>query len=147
MTELFFSVIAIDPLPQPRPRFRRIGNKVITYTPKAAKDYQDELVSRYRELLKECYEGKTITQPVNVYLVFGISRPASHYTRKQLLKPSAPNDHTQRPDLDNLAKPVMDALVKAKVLHDDALITVMEIKKTWVHADTGHIMLSIVDRV
>jgi Holliday junction resolvase RusA-like endonuclease len=56
-------------------------------------------------------------------------RPRAHFKKGQL-KPDAPNHVLKTPDIDNLAKFVLDALQK-KVLSDDKLVTTLVVHKRW----------------
>ena len=73
---------------------------------------------------------KPIDQPIGLFLSFRFSRPKSHFTAKGMLKESAPKMHTSRPDVDNLAKFVADALNEV-FWRDDALICRLSAEKVY----------------
>ena len=56
-------------------------------------------------------------------------RPRAHFKKGQL-KPDAPNHVLKTPDIDNLAKFVLDALQK-KIVSDDKLVTTLVVHKRW----------------
>jgi len=58
-------------------------------------------------------------------------RPKSHTTPKGKLRLSAPQNHTQRPDLDKLTRCVLDGLTQAGVMHDDSQVTQLSVAKMW----------------
>lgn len=58
-------------------------------------------------------------------------RAKLHFNTRGELKPSAPRDHTKRPDIDNLAKAVLDALVDQGVIKDDSIVTRLEVAKEY----------------
>ena len=58
-------------------------------------------------------------------LKYTYTRPKNHYNSKGLLKPKAPKYKITRPDLDNLTKPILDALNKT-VFNDDNQIFLIE---------------------
>jgi Holliday junction resolvase RusA-like endonuclease len=66
------------------------------------------------------------TSPVAVTIEARFGRPRSHY-RKAGVKPSAPP--LPRPDCDNLAKAVLDAL--QDVLGDDTKVSRLVVEKKW----------------
>ena len=58
-------------------------------------------------------------------------RAKLHFNTRGELKPSAPRDHVKRPDVDNLAKAVLDALVDQGVIKDDSIVTHLEVAKEY----------------
>jgi len=68
-----------------------------------------------------------------VVLRFHFARPKRHYAASGLLKGAAPpNWHGQRPDVDKLARAVLDALTDAGVWRDDAQVSSLIAQKVWV---------------
>jgi len=106
-----------DPVPKGRPRFTSRNGFNRVYTPKKTKLYE-ELI---RNQLKIKYPHiNTISQPVHVQIIAVFKRPQRLKTKKShqgLIL------HTKRPDLDNVAKAIFDAL--NSILHDDAIICSM----------------------
>lgn len=49
--------------------------------------------------------------------------------------------HTFRPDADNLAKLVLDAMMKAGLLADDSIVSSLLVRKTW--AQEGGLVATI----
>ncbi|NBW23159.1 MAG: RusA family crossover junction endodeoxyribonuclease, partial [Caulobacteraceae bacterium] len=75
---------------------------------------------------------------------FLIARPKSHLRKDGALKPAAPQHHIQKPDVDNLAKAVLDVLTDLRVWQDDAQVNGLSIRREWVanpHAAGCIIML------
>lgn len=113
------------PLPQPRPRARamRVGAHHIAqvYNPKSTDAWKKMIwVYAMQNRSPEAY----IWPSAKVWLVFYMPRPKHHYHASQppstaTLKPAAPQYHTIRPDLDNLAKPVLDSLTSSGCFWDD----------------------------
>ena len=56
-------------------------------------------------------------------------RPRAHFKKGQL-KPDAPRHVLKTPDIDNLAKFVLDAIQK-KILWDDKFVTTLVVHKRW----------------
>jgi len=67
--------------------------------------------------------------PVEVFAVFTFARPKSHLGKRGL-RPSAPVEHTQRPDLDKLARALLDALT-AIAYTDDRNVVSLTLAKVW----------------
>ena len=77
--------------------------------------------------------------PVSVDLVFLMPRPKSHYgTGKQqgTVKLSSPDYHTSKPDIDKLARCVLDALTGVAWL-DDSQVVSMNVIKTYTRLESG----------
>lgn len=109
-----------------RPRFSAKEGKVRAYTPKATKLWSTEA----HWLLKAHRPGKPFSGPVTVALHFAFERPKNHFT-KGAGGLVGPVYHTQKPDLDNLEKMMLDCLVKAGIMADDTQVVEMYSKKTW----------------
>lgn len=82
-----------------------------------------------------------IIGPVRLKLVFIMPRPRGHFktSKGQLtnhLKPNAPYEHTKKPDLDNLEKPVKDVMKECGYYKDDGQVCDVEKTKYYVN-DTG----------
>lgn len=89
-------------------------------------------VLRYRAFADECrLRGVKVTNGCSI--VFRIPMPKSWSNKKKSEMNGKP--HTQRPDIDNLLKSVMDA-----VLPEDSHIHSIYIKKQW--AVTGQIEIN-----
>lgn len=119
---LTFSVDG-DPVPQPRPRVSTRGGFARAYVPK------DHAVHAYRQAIAAAARqaGLTATdEPLNVVIDAVFARPKSHL-RKAGVKPDAPR--LPRPDVDNIAKAVLDAL--QDVVGDDTNVGRLVIEKTY----------------
>ena len=82
--------------------------------------------------------GPNFTGPVALSLVFWFQRPAAHHKssdRARELKPNMPCNHVSKPDADNLAKAVMDALTNLGTYwRDDSQVARLTIDKRYVDA-------------
>lgn len=112
-----------DPKAQPRPRRSKNGG---VYTPNTAKAYKESIVLA----IKNDRGWKQITRACKLYVVFGFRRPKSHYTKHGRSKKWV-YYHTCKPDGDNAAKSVADAIVSSGLLKDDCLISQWEITKVY----------------
>lgn len=110
------------PRPQPRPRFAN-GH---AYTPDTAKDWKAAVVAAY---VKSVGVNEPTKLPVALRLEFYFQLPKSKlaaYGRGELS-----GYHSQRPDLDNLEKAVMDALTDAGAWADDCQVVSKKSVKVW----------------
>jgi Holliday junction resolvase RusA-like endonuclease len=71
-----------------------------------------------------------IDLPVRVEILFLMPRPKAHFNSKGL-RPEAPQMFTGKPDCDNLAKAVCDALTLLGMWKDDALIWDLKVTKSY----------------
>ena len=117
--EIFFP---FDPVAKGRPKFTRTGH---AYTPKKTSDYEKAIRDYYQEEGGELFVG-----PIEVKLVFQMPVPKGYPKRaiKQIEEGSL--KHTKRPDLDNMAKAILDALNEV-AFTDDSHITKLTLVKRY----------------
>ena len=116
-------------VPKAQPRGRAYVNKATgragTYDPGTADYWRAAVRDEAVEAINKWWRRIQITCGVELKLMFWMPRPQHHYrTGKHAgeLKPNAPTVHTKKPDLDNLAKAVMDAITDAGLWRDDSLV-------------------------
>ena len=110
------------PRPQPRPRFVR--GRVISTADANAKRWviQVETASRRAKAATGKLDGA-------VAVVIDFTLPTKD-------EPRHGKPHTSRPDADNLAKLVLDCIMRAGLIGDDAAVSSLTVRKTW--GDTSH---------
>jgi Holliday junction resolvase RusA-like endonuclease len=119
---LTFSVPG-EPVPQPRPRVSTRGGFARAYVP------AKHPVHAYRQSLAAAARDAGLSEtgePLNVAIDAVFERPKSHM-RKSGVKADAPR--LPRPDVDNIAKAVLDAL--QDVMGDDTLVARLVVEKSW----------------
>jgi Holliday junction resolvase RusA-like endonuclease len=112
-----------NPVPQPRARITTRGKFAHAYTPKS------HPVHGYRSSLAAAARAAGLTptgEPLDVVIDAVFERPKSHL-RKAGVKPDAPK--LPRPDVDNVAKAVLDSL--QEVMGDDSLVARLVVEKSW----------------
>ena len=112
-----------DPVPQPRPRVSTRGGFARAYVP------AKHPVHTYREALASAAREAGLTQTgeaLSVVIDAVFVRPKSHM-RKAGVKPDAPT--LPRPDVDNIAKAVLDAL--QDVMGDDTAVARLVVEKSY----------------
>ena len=117
MTEHDFEIkffVEGNPKAQARPRLARYGG---TYSPKTDW-YHKTLDTAIKHKPK-----KPIDFPVFLSLSFRMPKPKNINKQKVW--------HDKRPDYDNLAKAVTDAIVKADILEDDNVVAMALIEKKY----------------
>ena len=104
------------PKGQPRPRAFARGGRSAVYDPGTAEGWKGQIA-----IAAKAWENQRHDQPFQVFLKFLMPRPKAHYTSKGL-RPTAPKWFTGKPDADNLAKAVLDALTQIGIWKDDSLV-------------------------
>jgi Holliday junction resolvase RusA-like endonuclease len=119
---LTFSVPG-EPVPQPRPRVSTRGGFARAYVP------AKHPVHAYRQALAAAAVAAGLSEagePLNVVIDAVFERPKSHL-RKGGVRADAPR--LPRPDVDNIAKAVLDAL--QDVMGDDSLVARLVVEKSY----------------
>ena len=108
-----------------RPRFKRMGNFVQTYTPEKTADYEKLVRLRFQNA------GGVITEkPVRIKIVAFFAPPKSTKKRdkaEMLMNKILP---TKKPDCDNIAKIILDALNQI-AYKDDVQVVELFVKKRY----------------
>jgi Holliday junction resolvase RusA-like endonuclease len=120
-------VILGEPKAQKRHRHVKMGNFVRQYDPSAS-DKGDFL-----SVIQKNAPSEPSQNPLCVTIDFHFSRPKSHFKtgkNSNVMKSNAPSWHTSKPDVDNLAKFVMDAMNKI-YWKDDSYISTCYITKKY----------------
>lgn len=105
------------PRPQPRPRFVR--GRVVSTADANAKRWIATVEAGARSLVE--LRGK---QSGPLAVAIGFRFPTRDKTRHG--KP-----HTFRPDVDNLAKLILDCIMRAGLIGDDSIVSTLSVQKTW----------------
>jgi Holliday junction resolvase RusA-like endonuclease len=120
------------PKGQPRPRAFSRGGRAAVYDPGTAEGWKSCVAVAAQEL-----EGAAIHCPLSVTLTFYLPRPKSHYRNNGTLKDSSPvYMNVNKPDIDNLAKAVLDALTNIRAWLDDDQVCELTIRKYWEQPQT-----------
>ena len=117
--ELFFEV---DPVPKGRPRFTRTGH---AYTPQKTAHYEAQIRAIY-----DLHRGVHFEGPISVKMVFNMPIPKSFTKKVKRQIEDGDYQHTKKPDLDNLAKAVLDAL-NGLAFDDDSQIVKINMEKRY----------------
>jgi Holliday junction resolvase RusA-like endonuclease len=120
-----------EPKGQPRPRAfaRKMGGKFVArvYDAGTAEGWKSQVAAAARPFL-----AMPIEEPLALSLDFRMPRPKAHFGKRGL-KEWAPSFFTGRPDVDNLAKAVMDALTILGLWTEDALVVRLCASKRYIH--------------
>ncbi|MCL2480145.1 MAG: RusA family crossover junction endodeoxyribonuclease [Spirochaetaceae bacterium] len=112
MTLLYDVFVIGKPKAQPRPKAARIGNYIRIYTPDTAKEWRQRIKNTFLCVRR----SSQITEPCKADIDFYFKGKGQGFFSK-------------RPDVDNLAKAVFDALTEIGIWKDDSLICDSRLKK------------------
>lgn len=113
------------PFPKERPRLCR--NRLV-YTPIKTRNFENMIAFEW----KKKYKGLILKNAVKLDLLFCFKKAKS--CKKTL--------HTQRPDIDNLEKAILDGLNKVAFVDD---CQVVEMKSKKVFSDTDKILITVTE--
>jgi len=116
-------VIPGDPVPQPRPRVSTRGGFARAYVPAS------HAIHAYRKAVQLLAKSAGVvpsTDPLSVEIVATFARPTSHLTKKGV-RAGAPK--LPRPDVDNIAKGVLDAL--GDIWGNDSCVAALSVEKCY----------------
>lgn len=118
--------VDLNPVPKGRPRFSKIGGFVRTYTPKKTADYESLIKTQAQAAMTT----EPLESPVAVYLYFRLPIPRSYPKKRSKACLEGLERHSKKPDLDNLAKSVTDAL-NGVIYLDDSQIVSLHLTKVY----------------
>jgi Holliday junction resolvase RusA-like endonuclease len=124
-SRLIFDARAVgEPKGQPRPRAFSRGGKAAVFDPATAEGWKACVATACKPL-----EGRGIDSALMLSLVFHMPRPKAHFGKLGLLDRWFGTLFTRKPDADNLAKAVMDAMTAIGVWRDDDQVTDLIVRK------------------
>jgi crossover junction endodeoxyribonuclease RusA len=127
-------IIDVRGKPAPQGSKRHVGGGRMIEQSKAVGPWR-EAVRAQTQLVAA---GPPWEGPVEVFITFTLNRPASHYRTGQyahLVRGAAPAYPAGRPDVDKLARAVLDGLTAGGAWKDDSQVVVLTVSK--VYADDG----------
>lgn len=127
-----------EPKGQPRPRAFAFRGKARVFDPGTAEAWKQAVVVALRE---QCgLVTPPITVPIQVGITLYFPRPKSHFRtgkNAHLRRDDAPVFHTAKPDADNAAKAILDALTIAELWKDDAQVCRLSVIKLYADGHAG----------
>lgn len=131
-----------DPKGQPRARACVRGKHAGVYDPGTADGWKMAVAEAWRHKVapENSPRFTAFDTAVSLRLFFSFRRPKGHYgsgKNASMLKDSAPRVHAAKPDLDNLAKAVMDVLTRLGAWTDDAIVCRLTVSRGWAQCQPG----------
>ena len=115
--------IELEPMGKQRPRIAKRGAYARAYTPPKTAQWEKDAATIMRAFWRRPPQTGAVRVVVRAY------RARTQYM--QAKKRRELTICTSKPDVDNVAKIVLDAMVKARVLDDDNQVVQLECSKRW----------------
>lgn len=121
--------VFVPGIPAPQGSKRHVGRGILVESSKQLKPWRLDVTTT-------CAAARTDPplEQAAVWLRFEFPRPKSHYRtgrHAHELRPDAPERHAVKPDVDKLARAILDALTAAGVLRDDSRVTDLIVAKRY----------------
>lgn len=125
-----FVVFTVEGPPQGkgRPRFRRAGNFVTTYTDQKTKDYELRIKHHAMAAMAAKGDMRPSNMPIDLSIQICCPVPFSWSKKKQMQALGGEIFPTNKPDLDNILKVVGDAMNGVVYEDDKQIISVRVVK-------------------
>lgn len=121
---LFDFFVSCKPIGQARPRVVSKGGRTWAFSPK--NDFRKDITN-----IAKRYVSNFAINGLKMPLEIGLSLNAIFYMPRPKSTSKTQKWHTKKPDLDNLAKAVLDGLTDAGIWLDDSQISQMSILKKY----------------
>lgn len=129
--------VRVNGLPAPQGSKRHVGNGVMVESSAAVKPWREAIRAEVQRVVfplrpAEDNSRRIASGPVIVTVTFWLPRPRGHYGTGRnagSLRPSAPARPHRKPDLDKLARAVLDAVVMGGAVGDDSQVVTIAASK------------------
>ena len=122
--------IEVRGLPAPQGSKRHVGHGIMVESSKAVGPWREAVrAETYKAVSDGGFQG-----PVHVDITLYLTRPRGHYgtgRNAERLRDSAPTWPSGRPDVDKLARAVLDGLTAGGAWRDDAQVAVLIARKIY----------------
>ena len=121
-------VVPGTPVAKGRPKFARRGGFVQAYTPAKTQAYESTVQAFASEAMER--DPRLFMGPLSVDLEVVVSIPASGPKKRQAAAIAGAMAPTKKPDLDNVAKALLDGM-NGYVFNDDAQVVELSMRKRY----------------
>ena len=126
MISIMFTVYG-EPIAKGRPRFSTRGKFPVAYTPEKTKTYESEVGMMAKVAMGA---SKALEGPLEAFIYVTFPVPASYTKKRTEACLKGFEQHTKKPDLDNVVKSVIDGMDKV-VFDNDSQITSIHATKVY----------------
>lgn len=139
MTDPFAFTVDADPVGKGRPRATTIGGFARLYTPAKTRKYE-ALVSATATAAMVSQRRQRLDGPLKVTIVAAFTLPKSKERKRQPVQGSW---HVGKPDADNVAKAVLDAIEGVVFAEDAAVCELVVTKRTAAQGVPGSVAVRV----
>lgn len=125
-----------------RPRYRRVGNYVQTYTTSSTKSFENGI--RYQFEQQVGSEYSTYDGRVSLNIEIHCAMPKSWSNKAKSL--AVGTHHTNKPDIDNILKALLDAL-NGIAYSDDKQVCHIFVSKRWAYENKINVEIGYLDKI
>ena len=143
MTREFEFTIPGPVVAQSRPKAHRVGDKVIMHdVPKCVSYKMDVASCAYKEIMRRGITVPVLPDATGFAVLISISKGLLKSMSKKKARMALAGDirPTSKPDLDNAAKGILDAL-KGVFWKDDSAVTMLRVEKRYAEMDSAHVRI------
>tara|TARA_R110000868_G_scaffold208537_3_gene458017 strand:- start:497 stop:925 length:429 start_codon:yes stop_codon:yes gene_type:complete len=126
-----------DPKGKGRPRFSRVGKFTKTYTDAKTRMYEEKIASAARLAM---FPHEPLEWPVSIRMEFHMLIPASYSKKRKEACLSGLEMPCKKPDIDNIAKGILDAM-NGIVYKDDVQVIRLSLEKYYSTDPNVYIMV------
>ena len=137
--EIFFDIPG-KPFGKQRPKFTTRGGYVKAVTPKDTVIYENLVKLSYKQTVKDTFTDEAMIE-ANITTFFEVPKSTSKTRRALMLEGKI--RPTVKPDVDNIAKVVLDSL-NGIAYHDDKQVVSVLVEKRY--AEQPHVEVTLWDR-
>lgn len=127
----------VNGIPAPQGSKRHVGGGRMVESSRAVGPWREAVRAEAFRAITELWAHELYQEPMSVTVVFVLARPKSHLYQGgnppvgSTVRPSAPAYPAKRPDLDKLARAVLDGLVAGGVMADDSQVVSLNCAKVF----------------
>lgn len=127
-------------VPAPQGSKRHVGRGILVESSKALGPWRSTVALAARA----AHKGAPLDGPVSVACDFTFPRPKHHRRANGELRDGAPARHSSRPDVDKLARAILDGITGI-VIRDDGQVTSLSARK-WYGDEAGAEVIVVLPR-
>lgn len=142
-------IITVRGIPAPQGSKRHVGGGRMVEQSKAVGPWREAIRAETQKIRQQRHIPP-VSRPVDVEIQFILPRPKSHYgtgRNAKILRVSAPEFPAGRPDLDKLARAVLDGLTDGGAFNDDSQVVILRLAKVYADFESPGCEISVTEAI